>query len=230
MRALTVLGLGLLAVAGAAAARSREGVGDYAPQAMELGEAEAPGIVDEFGQWAEHVQDELSGGAPVPMNADSNVRAALRAVQEAEGTAGQADPYRVCYGYRWRVQSFADHPAVTGEWSGEPLPDAMCSAAGFGPGCVSTAAGAYQIKKATWLRVRDKLRLPDFSPASQDAAAVELLRARGALDLIRQGRFLEGMARAAKEWASLPGAGYGQGERTAAWLQERYVQAGGVLA
>lgn len=157
--------------------------------------------------------------------------AAMRAtIRQSEGTAGQGDPYRVCYGYRHAIASFSDHPAVTGEWRGEVLPDGMCSAVGLGPGCVSTAAGAYQIKKSTWLAVRDKLDLPDFTPASQDAACDELLRQRGAVEYLQRGDFAGAVNAARKEWASLPGAGYGQGERTVAWLQDRFTAAGGAVA
>lgn len=161
---------------------------------------------------------------------DTQINAMLATIKASEGTAGRGDPYRVCFGYRHTINSLADHPAVSGEWRGETLSNSMCSAAGFGPGCVSTAAGAYQIIKPTWLRLKSKLGLRDFSAASQDAAAVQLLRERGALAALNQGRFADAVAAARKEWASLPGAGYGQGERSIAWLSDRFVNAGGVLA
>ena len=63
-------------------------------------------------------------------------------------------------------------------------------------GNVSTAAGAYQIIKATWDRVKNKLGLPDFSPESQDMAAWEVAKddytARTGQDLdlvLRSGNF-----------------------------------------
>lgn len=161
---------------------------------------------------------------------DKNIAAMLYAIARAEDTAGQPDPYRVCFGYAHTIKSFSEHPAITGEWRGEKLSDKMCAGAGLGPGCVSTAAGKYQIIKRTWIGVRDKLGLPDFSPASQDRAAVELLRQRGALGPLGRGDFAGAVAAAKKEWASLPGAGYGQGERSIAWLTDRFVEAGGVLA
>ena len=166
----------------------------------------------------------------VPPYLPSQIAATLSAIRHAEGTASQGDPYRVCYAYRHTIQSFADHPAVSGEWSGENLSLALCAGAGLGPGCVSTAAGAYQIIRPTWLRLKNKLSLPDFSPASQDAAATELLRERGAIARLEIGDFAGAIAKAKKEWASLPGAGYGQGERTIAWLTEKFTSAGGVLA
>lgn len=167
---------------------------------------------------------------PAPPYLPAQISAMLQAIKKAEGTADRGDPYRVCYSYRHTINSFADHPAVTREWAGERLSDAMCADAGLGPGCVSTAAGAYQIIRPTWLRLKTKLGLPDFSPASQDAAATELLRERGALARLEVGDFAGAVEKTRKEWASLPGAGYGQGERSIAWLTARFTEAGGVLA
>lgn len=164
------------------------------------------------------------------INSDSNVRAFLEAIARAEGTAGQGDPYRVCFGYRHQIRDLAEHPAVSGEWGGEPLPDNQCRAAGFSPGCVSTAAGKYQITRPTWKKLKARLGLRDFSPASQDAAAVELLRECGALEYAQAGQVDQAARAARRIWASLPGAGYEQPERSMAWLQARYTEAGGQLA
>ncbi|MDZ7939266.1 MAG: glycoside hydrolase family 104 protein [Rhodoferax sp.] len=160
----------------------------------------------------------------------ANLGAFLEAIARAEGTAGQPDPYRVCYGYAHVVQSLADHPAITGEWKGGKLSDSMCKAAGFGPGCVSTAAGKYQFTKPTWQRLKSKLKLADFGPASQDAACLELLRECGAYELAARGDVKEAALAARRTWASLPGAGYNQPERSLAWLQNQFTAAGGVLA
>lgn len=162
--------------------------------------------------------------------AGGNIGAMLAAISAAEGTAGQSDPYRVCFGYSHTIVNLSEHPAITGEWTGKRLTDSMCAGAGLGPGCVSTAAGKYQIIKRTWLGLRDKLGLRDFSPASQDAAAAELLRQRGALGPLGRGDFAGAVQAARKEWASLPGAGYGQGERSLSWLTAKFQAAGGILA
>lgn len=142
----------------------------------------------------------------------ANLRAFLYMIRAAEHTpavAASADAYSTVYGGA-RVQSLEDHPAVTGEWRGKPLPDAMCAAAGFGPGCVSTAAGAYQIIKPTWQRVRRPGAwgpyLIDFSAENQDEAARRLLIERQALPLVLSGEIEAAIARAAPEWASLPGS------------------------
>lgn len=193
----------------------------------------APGAPVDAWVLANQVETATKGAAmnmtaPDPQR---NVAAFLQAIAQAEGTANQADPYRVCYGYRHTIMSLREHPAITGEWRGERLTDEQCRGAGLGPGCVSTAAGKYQIIRPTWERLRDRLQLRDFGPASQDAAAVELLREAGALARIEQGDLQGAVDAARRTWASLPGAGYaGQGMRTLGYIQTAYLNAGGVLA
>lgn len=94
----------------------------------------------------------------------------------------------------------------------------------------SSAAGRYQFIRGTWDGVAKKLGLKDFSPRSQDLAAVELIRQRGGLVHIIEGRFDLAVQACRKEWASLPGAGYGQFEQSLATLRKKYTDAGGQLA
>jgi muramidase (phage lysozyme) len=160
------------------------------------------------------------------MTSSSNIPAFQSLIGYAEGTDKTGDPYRTCYGYKHKIKSFADHPAVTGEWAGESL-------ANLGPayaGKISTAAGRYQILKGTWLEAKRALSLPDFSPESQDKACAWLIKRRGALDDVQAGRVGQAITKCAKEWASLPGAGYGQGERSMSSLLAIYQRAGGTLA
>lgn len=159
-----------------------------------------------------------------------NLRAALAVIKLAEGTAGEPDPYRVCYGYRHTIKSLAEHPAITGEWRGEVLSDAMCANAGFGPGCKSTAAGAYQLIKPTWQRARDALGLGDFSPASQDAAAAWIIRKQGALQDVYAGRLVSWVNKCRSQWASLPGNYAKQGQRSMQTLAAWFQQEGGTIA
>lgn len=159
-----------------------------------------------------------------------NLAAFLACIRQAEGTDRQPDPYRVCYGYTHTITSLADHPAVTGEWRGERLSDAMCRNAGFGPGCISSAAGAYQITRPTWLSCRDALGLPDFGATSQDYAAIELIRRRGALADAQAGRITDAVRKCRNEWASLPGNYAGQGQRSIEQLAAWFQNAGGAIA
>ena len=138
-----------------------------------------------------------------------NLRAFLIMIQYAEGTFGK-DAYRKLYGGSL-FNDFSKHPntRIT-KW-----------------GITSTAAGAYQILNKTWVEISAKLGLTDFSPASQDRAAMELIKRRKALDDVYAGKFLTAIEKCKKEWASLPGAGYKQNERSATSLLSVYKIAGG---
>jgi lysozyme len=129
--------------------------------------------------------------------------------------------YSIFYGGS-KFSNFSDHPVLTGEKKGVPLPDNFCRAAGLKPGCVSTAAGAYQIIKGTWTRIKSRLNLPDFSPLSQDQAAVALLDESGALDLIYAGDIEGAIKKASKIWASLPGSTAQQNPKALAYAMNRF--------
>jgi lysozyme len=156
-----------------------------------------------------------------------NQTAFLQALRYGEGTSGPDGYVTLCGGDKFG--SYATHPALAG-WGGLPLSDTVCAMAGFGPGCVSTAAGAYQINKPTWRRVAAKLGLTDFTPASQDAAAWFLITEKGADADVMAGRTDAAVAKVAKIWASLPGAGYGQREVAMSAFNTIYQNAGGVIA
>lgn len=98
------------------------------------------------------------------------------------------------------------------------------------PGLSSTAAGRYQLLSRYFDVYKRQLGLRDFSPASQDAIALQQIRERGALPLIDAGRFDAAVAQVRNIWASLPGAGYGQNEHSIEHLRAAYVAAGGKVA
>jgi muramidase (phage lysozyme) len=162
--------------------------------------------------------------------ASNNVAAFLYALRMSEGTETSGDAYRVCYGYSHTIESFADHPCITDEWGGKILPDQTCENAGYSPGCISTAAGAYQLIKPTWIAARDRLGLVDFSPASQDAAAVYLIDSKGALEDVKGGHFDDAFVKVRQVWASLPGNYAKQGQHTPELLAQWIQNAGGVYA
>ena len=143
------------------------------------------------------------------------VEGLLYAIRTAEvGRVPDAERYWYGYGYA-RFSDPSDHPVITGELRPVPLPERFCRAAGLSPGCVSTAAGAYQIIRPTWQRLRAAgrwgPRLPDFSPASQDEAARRLLIDSGVLRLLESGNIQGAILAAGRQWASLPGSTAGQG-------------------
>ncbi|MFG6654945.1 glycoside hydrolase family 104 protein [Scandinavium sp. M-37] len=91
----------------------------------------------------------------------------------------------------------------------------------------STAAGRYQVLSKWWDAYRKQLGLKDFSPASQDAVALQQIKERGALPLIDKGDIRQAIDRCSNIWASLPGAGYGQFEHKAESLIAKFKEAGG---
>lgn len=131
--------------------------------------------------------------------------------------------YQIFYGGSY-FENLIDHPVITGEKVGVPLPAAMCRAAGYASGkCVSTAAGAYQIIKPTWNSIRENHpRLPDFSKASQDEAARRLLEKCGALALIYSGDIQGAIRKASSLWASLPGSSAQQNPKSMTFALSRY--------
>jgi lysozyme len=171
---------------------------------------EEPDLLDQ----AQATVEELIDMSDLTSWEQQNVDAFLWTVRVSEGTDG-LNGYSTLVG-GGLFSSFADHPRVLVD-----LPKL---------GIKSSAAGAYQILRRTWDEVRAKIGATDFSPAWQDRAAIELIKRRGAWADVRAGRFAAAVEKCRKEWASLPGAGYGQHENTLARLQSAYVTAGGMLA
>lgn len=97
-------------------------------------------------------------------------------------------------------------------------------------GLCSSASGRYQILLRYWLAYKKSLSLLDFSPASQDAVALQMIRECGALPLIDAGDADMAIKACSSRWASLPGANYAdQHMHQADALVLQYVAAGGTL-
>ena len=145
-----------------------------------------------------------------------NVAAFLRVIREAESSQTD-DAYRMLFGGEL-VDDLRAHPnrVVERELRGKPLR--------------SSAAGAYQFLASTWRDVAGPYGITDFAPASQDAAAVALIRRAGALDHVIAGRVDEAIRRCASTWAGLPGDHYGQGGISMARAREVYLRYGGAIA
>lgn len=95
----------------------------------------------------------------------------------------------------------------------------------------STAAGAGQIIHPTWASVAARVRLIDFSPESQDAAVIELIREdHGALGYVLAGQFDQAVMSCAPTWASLPGSTAGQHVQALEHLRAVYQGLGGRFA
>ena len=151
---------------------------------------------------------------------DENLNAFLAMIRTFEaGTAGDRSYSTLIGGGQF--SDFSEHPFIL---------DPYMLAIQSGNLPASKAAGAYQFLPQTWTEARDALGLPDFSPASQDAAAVFLIKRRGALADVEAGNFSSAIIKLGKEWASLPGSPYGQTSKTLAQAESVYVNFGGTVA
>lgn len=94
-------------------------------------------------------------------------------------------------------------------------------------GIKSTAAGRYQILARFYDAYKVLLKLPDFSPASQDKIAIKLIKECKALGDIEAGRIAEALTKCRSRWASLPGAGYNQHEHKMETLLAKFKEFSG---
>jgi muramidase (phage lysozyme) len=146
---------------------------------------------------------------------NQNRKAFLDTISKAEGTYGRGDDgYNVLVGGTL-FHGYDDHPRRLVK-----LNDKLSS----------TAAGRYQLLERYYDAYKKQLKLDDFSPASQDAIAIQQIKECKALHDVDAGRIAEAIKKCARIWASLPGAGYGQREVSLDKLLADYTKAGGNLA
>lgn len=163
---------------------------------------------------------------------DNNVRAFLDTIAFSEIGPAMLDDPKSDNGYRIIVGSTPTRMILAYDYSRHPR---IVVTSQYGR---TDAAGRYQIMAGipgvimtnTWDWASKAAGVSDFSPTSQDQVCIYLIQNRGALDMVRVGRFSEAITACSKEWASLPGAGYGQHENAMASLQAHYVDRGGKLA
>ena len=151
---------------------------------------------------------EVMVGVTESIGHSARERAFLDMIAAAEGTSVMNNPCgQAAYGYQSlfecyryssrRFSSYRDHPRLAFQ---------------TGWGSYTDAAGRYQFLSTTWDEIVRAERLPDFSPAQQDRAALNRLRARGSLAYIAQtslgassdDAFKRAVDASACEWASLP--------------------------
>ena len=148
-----------------------------------------------FGDMNSYVQNAFTD--PATSLADANVQAFLAMVRTTEtGTAGPSSYTTIAGG--GQLQSLATYPVIgtTLMINGRPV--------------TTHAVGAYQFMPATWNDAASALGLTDFSAASQDLAAVWLIKRRGALADVQNGDLVAAIQKCNKEWASLPGSPHNQ--------------------
>lgn len=150
----------------------------------------------------------------------SNLSAFLDTLAYSEGTDHPGQPskdhgYDVVVGGALFV-GYKDHPRKVVD-----LPSL---------GIKSTAAGRYQVLARYYDAYKKQLKLPDFSPSSQDKIAIQLIKECKAWDDVNMGRIADALHKCRSRWASLPGAGYGQHEHSTDRLVEVYKSKGGKLS
>ena len=142
------------------------------------------------------------------------VRALLNTIRYAEGTPGETGYQTMFGGSKFDTSKGWQHP------------NQVIKSGGY----ASTAAGAYQFLQPTWQGTAKALGLSDFSPKSQDLAALYLIdKKRGALEpFLRGEKFGTVTNKLAPEWASLPTSGggsyYGQPSKPLGDLYKYYEQ------
>lgn len=144
-----------------------------------------------------------------------NRKAFLDMISSSEGTRNRGDDgYNIIVG-GGLFYSYDDHPRRLVRLNAK---------------LSSTAAGRYQLLSRYFDHYKKALHLPDFSPSSQDAIALQQIRECRAMADIDSGNFDEAVRKCAHIWASLPGAGYGQHENKLSYLRDVYEKAGGTFA
>lgn len=125
-------------------------------------------------------------------------------------------------------QDYSEHPFVINPNRNKPLG--------------TTASGAYQQVKGTWIMARDALGLENFSPASQDAAAIWLLNHKvpgenrfnldgtGLIEDLYRGDFEKALQNYRKEWEALDKIILGKYPIKLADAEQIYLNNGGYLA
>ena len=151
---------------------------------------------------------------------DNKVKAFLDLVAFSEGCS--TNPLTKHDGYDVIV-SGVHGPSVFTDFAKHPFEDGGEVIVREGPPVLaSTAAGRYQLLARYWMDYKRQLRLSDYSPASQDAVAIEQIRERRGLDMIEAGDIAAAIAACSNIWASFPGNDYGQCGKSLATLVAKY--------
>jgi RHS repeat-associated protein len=155
-------------------------------------------------------------------NEELNTRAVLVTIRYAENDGNGPLVYDAQFGMRTfkgkdlnkdgtttETEKYADHPRErVSAW-----------------GLTMDVAGAYQFKSSRWDAAKKKLDLKDFSPASQDLAALQLIRwqdqdnprAKGVIENIKSGKIGQALRQLNGTWTSLPA-----GSEQLLWFKEAF--------
>lgn len=190
---------------------------------------------------------QTSGTPPTPTGdaETDNIAAFLWMIRVCEGTSGPTG-YRTMYtgalfdpdsptikATNSYTQKFEGQVNKAYQWKDHPrlaiVANITSGVTGQSRAVPSTAAGAYQFLSSTWDSCARALELKDFTEASQDKAAIYLLKNVGALDNVKKGEFTKAIAKTKRIWASLPGSPYDQNPKSFNVALQYYKQGGGTF-
>lgn len=134
---------------------------------------------------------------------DPNVRQYLEVLSKAEGTASYANSgYNTMFGGD-QFYDNSDHPRQLKDFTQTD-----------GTKNKTSAAGRYQFTSGSWDNAAKALNLTDFSPRSQDLAALFLIQRAGQLENVTNGNFADATSGLGGVCASLPSSNYAQPKRS----------------
>lgn len=148
-----------------------------------------------------------------------SMRAFLDTIAFSEGTS--THPLTKNDGYDVIVTGIGG-PEIFEDYSDHPFAHRAPNVIRRVPLLESTAAGRYQLLYRYWVSYKSFLKLEDFSPASQDAVAIQQIKERGAWSAIDEGDVEKAITLCSNLWASLPGNNYDQGGKNMATLVDKY--------
>lgn len=150
---------------------------------------------------------------------DPKLKAFLDLIAWSEGTS--TSPITKNDGYDVIVTG-VNGPQVFTDYSDHPFAHGGAVTVRHVPLLISTAAGRYQVLARYFEAYKTQLRLPDFSPNSQDAVALKQMGERGAVALIEAEKVPSAIIACAPIWASFPGNSYAQGGHNMVDLLAQY--------
>jgi muramidase (phage lysozyme) len=146
----------------------------------------------------------------------------------SEGTV--TCPITANNGYDVVVKGIDNKWEIFTDYSTHPFADGRPPKTINSEGLKSTASGRYQILEHFYDAYKTMLKLPDFSPDSQDKIATQLIKECGAIQDIEDGLIQDAIFKCRSRWASLPASPYGQRTNKLSDLIDAYENAGGTIS
>lgn len=149
----------------------------------------------------------------------ARIRAFLDAISWAEtGSMSEVSYTVIVFKGGNQIKNFSTHPFVGGGWKANQNCAFIRRA---GKRVCSSASGRYQIMDFNYRSLTKNGIIRDFTPASQDKAAIYYLQQKGVLEDIAFGNFEKAACKVGGHWASFPCNNYRQPQKKVQQL--RYI-------